>query len=158
MRPTQLSASPAPGQQRALSLFFPPLQCSWGIPCPSHSASLPQNTGPQAKEIPAPLITSTPNHIRGHPGETRLSHAHRAGSVCCLQSHSLNCRALRYNPIIHASLIKAVNCPIVKMQNAQHLLSGNPLPGVREACQRVHQSNSQSQCLPFKLVSLVPGI
>lgn len=42
----------------------------------------------------------------------------------------LNCRALHYNPIIHASLIKAVNQPIVKLENVQHLLSGNPVPGV----------------------------
>lgn len=29
----------------------------------------------------------------------------------------LNCRALHYSPIIHASLIKAVNSPIVKLEN-----------------------------------------
>lgn len=49
-----------------------------------------------------------------------------------------NCRALHYSPVIHASLIKAVNSLIVKLENVQHLLSGNPVPGVWGACQRVH--------------------
>lgn len=62
-------------------------------------------------------------------------------------SHSrLNCRALYYSHIIHASLIKAVNSLIVKLENVQHLLLGNSVPGFGfgecqvygGACQRVH--------------------
>lgn len=42
----------------------------------------------------------------------------------------LNCKALYYSHIIHASLIKAVSSPIVKLENVQHLLSGNLMPGI----------------------------
>lgn len=45
-------------------------------------------------------------------------------------SSRLNCRALYYSHIIHASLIKAVNSLIVKLETVQHLLSGISVPGI----------------------------
>lgn len=97
---------------------------------PPHPVYLSQNTGPQAGD------TSPINHCYGTPvlreSQPGLnSHACWADSVCCLQPPSrLNCRALYYSHIIHASLIKAVNSLIVKLENVQHLLSGISVPGI----------------------------
>lgn len=98
------------------------------VPLPEYRTSGQRDT--------CPLITSAvPLITLGKDPERRQGlnhHAHRADSVCCLQLlfPALIVGLCRYSRIIHASLIKAVNSLIVKLENVQHLLSGNPVPGI----------------------------
>lgn len=152
----QLFAAPVPEQQRSLRLFsFPPLRGSHSSPLPT--VYLSQNTGPQAKDTsPINHLCCTPiivGNVRPRK-ETGLNNHASQGRFHLLPPapHSrLNCRALHYSRIIHASLIKAVNSPLVKLENVQHLLSGNPVPGIGSGECQVCEGGLAKGCIDWLL-------
>lgn len=114
-------------------MLFTPPEAATPRPSPTPCTSPRIQALRPERYLPINHLCSTPDHVRESQTQKGLNHhAHRADSVCCLQPlfPALIVGLCRYSRIIHASLIKAVNSLIVKLENVQHLLSGNPVPGI----------------------------
>lgn len=128
-----------PVQQWSLSLFSsPPLQCLLRqpllttphcVPFPEHRTSGQRDTSLINHFCCTPIYTGESQTQKGDRTQQSCSQG-RFRLLPPAPLSRLNCRALHNSHIIHASLIKAVNSPIVKLENVQHLLSGNPVPGI----------------------------
>lgn len=119
-----------------LSALLPPLQCLLGqpLPTPPHSVPFPEyRTSGHRDTSPINHLCCTPVTLGSqtqNQGRTQQTCSQGRFRLLPPAPHSrLNCRALYYSHIIHASLIKSVNSRTVKLENVQHLLSGNLVPG-----------------------------
>lgn len=119
----------------SLSALLPPLQCLLGQALPTPLCTFPriQNLRPQRDTSPINHLCCTPVILGSqtqNQGRTQQTCSQGRFRLLPPAPHSrLNCRALHYSHIIHASLIKSVNSRTVKLENVQHLLSGNLVPG-----------------------------